>query len=490
MTISGQILRKFSFLPLGKLCQKVSQEKFIDTYIEDLFSVDKKTFTDGIITLLLVASLTIGVVAQQRRDSLITTFLIITTLFLFFIKIVDHLVHSSYELQQTRKDISAIFILNDIWAVWEVTGSIFELIQHITQGTHSELRKKGKQLLTDINLGENPEKTLRTFFKNNQYFDLDHVIAILLHRNTPDEVISLKMEEIKTDFHTRYLSGLQKLSDLASLIIGANSILPISLSLIFLLVGLGNTPSIIFVPTLTILLTVVILRVGFYPFLIDSPHDKSIQENEIGWFLINLGRMLEKIDCQEIALIDLLTEESTTFRTTSETMADIVYNLETTPIIEKTFNNYPNLTHIAQLCDNLLTLDVNTAATSIKKLGTTFNENTTIRKTLQKAVDAEKSRIKVIQTINAVIFGLLIAITPIISMIGKFRDFMGPTPLIPPTYTPWWSLIAMGSVILIGGIYLQRQLSNKKIDALQIILNLALFFITYRIGTGFISQLF
>jgi len=490
MVLSGRILKKFSIFPLGRLCQKISQEKNIDMYLEESFGVDKRTFTNGMITLLLVSSLAVGIALQRSGNSLINIFLIITALFLFLIKIVDHVVHSSYELQRTRRDITTILVLNDIWAVWEVTGSIFDLIQYIAQGNYPDLLEKWQTLPTDINLGENPEKTIRMFFKENQYSELDHVITVLLHRTTPDEAISLKIEELKNDSHACYLAGLSKLSDLASLMMGANSILPISLSLLFLIAGLGNTPAILIVPILAMFLTAIILRLGFYPFLVDLSQDTIIQENEIGWFLINFGRQLEKIDCQEIALVELLAEENSTFKISSGTMADIVYNLESTPLIEKIFRNIPTLLHTAKLCDNFLTLDVRTAATSIKKLGVTLNENISIKKKIQNAINAEKSRIKVIQSVTAVILGLLAAIAPLFSLIGKVRDFGSLSPLFPPVNTPWWILIAMGSIILIGGAYMLRQRSDKKLDAIQILLNLVLFFITYRIGIGFIAQLY
>lgn len=490
MFLFRRILRRFSFIPLGTLCQKISQEKHIDKYLEETFGVNKRTFTNSIITLLLLSTLLIGGILQLSENSFITTFLISILYFLFLIKITDHLIHTSYDLQCTRKDITSILVLTDIWAVWEITGSIFDLIRYITQGNYPELGEKWHQLLKDINLGLDPEKTLRMFFKKNQYLELDHVIAILLQRSTPDEAISLKIEEIKRNIHARYLSGLQKLSDLSSLMIGANGILPISLILIFLIAGLGNTPLIIIIPALTTFLTALILRLGFYPFLLDQSQDNIPQENELGWFLVNLGRKLEKIDCQEVALMELLYEEDTSLKIDSETMIDIVYNLENTPLVEKTFKKFPNILHTARLCDKFLTLDVRTAANSIKLIGVTLNENSSIKRKVQKAIDAEKNRIKMIQAINAPIFGLLMSITPLFSLIGNVRDLGSPSLLLPPNITPWWGLIASGSIIILGGVYMLRKLSGKTLDTVQIGLNLFLFFSAFYIGTRFISQLY
>lgn len=458
--------------------------------MEETFGVNKRDFTNGIITLLLLSSLLIGGIFQLSGKSLMTTFLISIIFFLLLIKIIDHLIHTSYDLQRTRKDITSILVLADIWAVWEITGSIFDLIRYITQGNYPELSEKWQQLLTDVNLGMDPEKTLRKFLKINQYLELYHVISILLHRSTPDEEISLKIEEIKRNLHARYLSGLQKLSDLSSLMIGANGILPISLILIFLIAGLGNTPLIMIIPALTTFLTALILRLGFYPFLLDQSQDNISQENELGWFLVNLGRKLEKIDCQEVALMELLFEEDASFKIDSETIVDIVYNLENTPLLEKTFKKLPNLLHTARLCDKFLTLDVRTASKSIKKIGVTLNENSSIKKKVQKAIDAEKNRIKMIQAINAPIFGLLMSITPLLSLIGNVRDLGNLSLLLPTNITPWWGLIASGSIIILGGVYMLRKLSGKTLDTVQIGLNLVLFYSAFYIGTGFISQLY
>lgn len=490
MFLIRRILERFSFIPLGTLCHKISQEKHIDKYLEETFGVNKRAFTNSIITLLLLSSLLIGGILQLSGNSLITTFLISIVFFLFLIKITDHLIHTSYDLQRTRKNITSIFVLADIWAVWEITGSVFDLIRYITQGNYPELSEKWQQLLTDVNLGMDPEKTLKKFFKKNQYLELDHVIAILLHRSTPDEGISLKIEEIKRNLHDRYLSGLQKLSDLSSMLIGTNGILPISLILIFLIAGLGNTPLIMIIPALTTFLTALILRLGFYPFLLNHSQDNISQENELGWFLVNLGRKLEKIDCQEVALMELLFKEDTSFKIDSETMVDIVYNLENTPLIEKTFKKIPNLLPMARLCDKFLTLDIRTASKSIKKIGVTLNENSSIKKKVQKAIDAEKNRIKMIQAINAPIFGLLMSITPLLSLIGNVRDLGNLNLFLPPNITPWWGLIASGSIIILGGVYMLRKLSCKTLDTVQIGLNLVLFFSAFYIGTGFISQLY
>ncbi|MFQ6124291.1 MAG: hypothetical protein ACE5R6_06745 [Candidatus Heimdallarchaeota archaeon] len=485
-----RILRRLGFIPLGALCQKTSQEKYIDQYLEETFGINKRTFTNSLITLLLLSSLLMGSLLLLSGKSLITSSLVSLVFFLFLIKIIDHLIHTSYELQRTRKDITSILVLAEIWAVWEITGSIFDLIRYITRGNYPELCEKWQQLLIDINLGMDPEKSLRKFFKKNQYFELDHVITILLHRSTPDEAISLKIEEIKRNLHARYLSGLQKLSDLTSLIIGANGILPISLILIFLIAGLGNTPLIMIIPTLTTFLTALVLHLGFQNFFLDQSKEHILQENELGWFLLNLGRKLEKIDCQEIALTDLLFEEDTSFKIDSETMADIVYNLENTPLLEKTFNKFPNIRNTARLCDKFLTLDVRIAANSIKKIGATLNENSSIKIKVQKAIDAEKNRIKMIQAINAPILGLLISITPILSLIGNVRDLGSPNLLIFPNITPWWGLMASVSIIILGGIYTLRKLSGKTLDTVQLGFNLILFVSAFYIGTSFISQLY
>ncbi len=490
MFVLGRLLRKFSFVPLGSFCQKISHDKSINNFLEDNFGVNKRTFTNGMVTILLLAALAMGFLLGKSGKSSMIVLLIPAVFFFSLIKITDHLIYSSYELQQTRKGITSILILNDIFAVWEVTGSIFDLVQYISQGNYLELGEKWNGVLTDINLGANPENTIRMFFKKNQYSELNHVVSILLHRPTPDETVLLKIEEIKKDLHNRYLAGLQKLSDLSSLMIGANGILPISLFLIFLIACLGNTPLIMIIPALTTFLTALILRLGFYPFLLDQSQDNIPQENELGWFLVNFGRKLEKIDCQEVALMELLFEKDISLKIDSETMVDIVYNLENTPILEKTFKKFPNILHTARLCDKFLTLDVRTAANSIKKIGVTLNENSSIKKKVQKAIDAEKNRIKMIQAINAPIFGLLMSITPLFSLIGNVRDLGNPSLLLPPNITPWWGLIASGSIIILGGVYMLRKLSGKTLDTVQIGLNLFLFFSAFYIGTSFISQLY
>ncbi len=188
--------------------------------------------------------------------------------------------------------------------------------------------------------------------------------------------------------------------------------------------------------------------------------------------------------------MELLFEKDISLKIDSETMVDIVYNLENTPILEKTFKKFPNILHTARLCDKFLTLDVRTAANSIKKIGVTLNENSSIKKKVQKAIDAEKNRIKMIEAVNAPILGLLMSITPLLSIIGNVRDLGNPSLLISPNITPWWGLIASVSIIILGGVYMLRKLSGKTLDTIQIGLNLFLFFSAFYIGTGFISQLF
>ena len=486
----GRILKWFSILPIGSFCRKITQEQYIDKYLQNSFGLNKKTFTNGLVTILFIPALLLGIVLQRIGNSIFTSILAIVVTFLISVQIFEHIIYSSYELDQSKRDIISILILNDIWAVWEVTGSIFDLVHYIAQASYSDFIKQWQYLINKINLGGNPEKLVRMFFKNHQYIELDQVITVLLNRKNSDDTTTMKMNEIKTNFHSRYLSGLNKLSDLSSLIIGANGILPISLSLICMITGLGSTPAILIVPFITISLTALILRTGFFPFLNNMLPDKIVQENAIGWFLINFGRKLEEIDCQEIALIEILTDEANLLKIDNNVLVDIVYNLTDSTLFDKVFKKYPSLFHTARLCDNFLMLDVTTASTCIKKLGTTINENISLSKKIQKSLSAEKSRIKIIQSINAIIMGLLTAITPLLSLIGKVRDFRNLSPFFPNISTPWWPLVALGGTIFFGSAFVSNQLSKKKLDIIQTILNLSLYLITFRIGFFFINQLF
>ena len=218
--------------------------------------------------------------------------------------------------------------------------------------------------------------------------------------------------------------------------------------------------------------------------------DKIVQENAIGWFLINFGRKLEEIDCHEIALIEILTDETNLLKIDINILIDIVYNLTNSSLFEKVFKNYPSLFHTARLCDNFLLLDVKTASVCIKKLGATINENISLSMKIQKSISAEKSRIKIVQLINAIIMDLLTAITPLLSLIGKVRDFGNLSPFVPNISTPWWPLFALGGTIFFGNAFVSNQLSRKKLDIVQIILNLSLYLITFQIGFFFIHPLF
>jgi len=191
ISLFGWVVQKLGILPLGKLFHKLSNEKNINKHLESIFGFETKKITNGLAALSLACALLIGIILRKLGQPLIVVILIFITLFLFIIKTIDHLLFNSFEIHQIRKSVSAVLLLNNVWAVWGVTGSIFDLIQYIVHGNYIEDGENWRTILNNVNMGMNPEKSIRDFLKASQYYELDHIFSNLLYETTPGEMISL-----------------------------------------------------------------------------------------------------------------------------------------------------------------------------------------------------------------------------------------------------------------------------------------------------------
>ena len=259
---------------LEKIHQALSKKAFskkynIEFFLKDVpeeFFIEHYQTTRGSInsTILLISfltSLVIGIIVCFF--DFVFGLLVLVILFLSFLLLQIRKVRQKYFQQILEVEQFSDLICREISLILNITNSLPIVIEFLAKGTYPVISIKMQEILKKMNLGASPNELLRNFAIDQpsetiREFILDLVIPLA---DGKLKIRNIEAFEAQWRLHKNFDSYMSQIEGKMSIFLAITTIIPITVSMMLVMLGYLNIGLILFLPLIFFVLDLVALEI-------------------------------------------------------------------------------------------------------------------------------------------------------------------------------------------------------------------------------------
>lgn len=247
---------KLGQLNLDCFLKDIPNDFFLEKY-----SVSRKKISSAIISLSSFIS--IVVFFSTIFFDVFASLLISIVVFLGAILYILRQVRKDYLTERMLVEQFSDFISNEMLLVFSSTKSIRLTIEYLSNGSYPVISKMASLMLKELNLGKQPEDLLNQFAykqpsESLREFVIEIFIPLLKGQLYPKS--SIKFES-QWRLHTKFDSYLSQLEGKLSLFLAITTIIPITISMLLVILGFLNMFLVIFLPLIFFVLDLIAIEI-------------------------------------------------------------------------------------------------------------------------------------------------------------------------------------------------------------------------------------
>jgi len=247
---------KIGSLPFDFFLKDIPNDFFLEKYSINRKNVSSSIlFLSGFISLLVFFS----IVFFDAIASLLIAVIVFLAVILYLIRVIRR----GYLTQITIIEQYSELICREMLLIFSSTISLRLTIEYIADGGYPVISKMFHHMLIELNLGKQAENLLKSFAQKQpsetlREFICEIFIPILRGSLSPDSTIEY---ETQWRLRTKFDSYLSQMEGKLSLFLAITTIIPITISMLLVLLGFLNVLLVVILPLIFFVLDLVAIEI-------------------------------------------------------------------------------------------------------------------------------------------------------------------------------------------------------------------------------------